>query len=374
MLKKVFIFLLGFSFVFANNQVMIILDASKNMLKKVDQKEKISIIKDSLSKVINVLDANSQIGLMAYGHRNKWDCSDIEVLVPIKNIDKKELLQKLKDILPKGKASIGNSLQKVANRLNLTKNRVSLILISGGKDTCDIDPCKAAKELAKIGIDFTIYVIGFDVDLQTDKQLKCVADSTKGDYFSVKSGLDMTNVLKNVVKKAKELKYNLEVRVSESNDSKFVKSEHEIFKFKNNKEEYIKSCSSSNKNPCLQKLFEGDYLLKTFYNEFKIDTNFTIKPNKKIVLNIISGQTGEVEINLLDSNDSKFLNAEHEIFKFKNSKEEYIASCSSNKGEICFKKLPIGNYLLKTFYDESEVEIEFTIKANQITILNVKLD
>lgn len=374
MLKKVFIFLLGFSFVFANNQVMIILDASKNMLKKVDQKEKISIVKDSLSKVINVLDANSQIGLMAYGHRNKWDCSDIEVLVPIKNIDKKELLQKLKDILPKGKASIGNSLQKVANRLNLTKNRVSLILISGGKDTCDIDPCKVAKELAKIGIDFTIYVIGFDVDLQTDKQLKCVADSTKGDYFSVKSGLDMTNVLKNVVKKAKELKYNLEVRVSESNDSKFVKSEHEIFKFKNNKEEYIKSCSSSNKNPCLQKLFEGDYLLKTFYNEFKIDTNFTIKPNKKIVLNIISGQTGEVEINLLDSNDSKFLNAEHEIFKFKNSKEEYIASCSSNKGEICFKKLPIGNYLLKTFYDESEVEIEFTIKANQITILNVKLD
>lgn len=49
-------------------------------------------------------------------------------------------------------------------------------MVSDGKETCDADPCAAAKELEANGIDFTVHVVGFDLTDEETAQLQCVAD------------------------------------------------------------------------------------------------------------------------------------------------------------------------------------------------------
>ncbi len=67
----------------AADQAMIVFDASGSMWGRVDGKAKITIAKDALKQVVGQWNPKAQLGLMAYGHRTKGDCSDIEVLVPL---------------------------------------------------------------------------------------------------------------------------------------------------------------------------------------------------------------------------------------------------------------------------------------------------
>ncbi|MDB6153845.1 MAG: hypothetical protein JWL90_2298 [Chthoniobacteraceae bacterium] len=43
---------------------------------------KIDIAREAIGKVVGRRDSNTQLGLMAYGHRRKGDCNDIELLIP----------------------------------------------------------------------------------------------------------------------------------------------------------------------------------------------------------------------------------------------------------------------------------------------------
>ncbi|PID47664.1 MAG: hypothetical protein CR967_03300 [Proteobacteria bacterium] len=220
-MKKILILLvLAFSWAFASKQAMLILDASGSMWGQIDGKEKIVIAKEAVYKVIKDWDESIHVGLMVYGHRKKGDCEDIEVLMPTGKIDKAILKQKVSQISPKGKTPISKSLQKAAKILRFTEDEATIILISDGKETCDSDPCEVAKELEKLGINFTAHVIGFNVDANTDKQLSCIAKATGGKYFSAKNPKDLNNALKKLVKEVKKPKTTLKISVRESQENK----------------------------------------------------------------------------------------------------------------------------------------------------------
>ena len=65
-----------------DNRAMIILDASGSMWGQIDGEAKITIARRVLSKVLDTSPQSLQLGLMAYGHREKGRCDDIELLVP----------------------------------------------------------------------------------------------------------------------------------------------------------------------------------------------------------------------------------------------------------------------------------------------------
>ena len=66
----------------AEGQSVIILDASGSMWGQIDGRAKLEIARETLGTVLSGLPAESEIGLMAYGHRSKGDCGDIELVVP----------------------------------------------------------------------------------------------------------------------------------------------------------------------------------------------------------------------------------------------------------------------------------------------------
>ena len=61
-----------------------------------------------------------------------------------------------------------------------------MVLITDGGDNCaPPDPCKAAEQVAKRGVDLSISVVGFQVNDRVQKQLRCIAAAGGGSYVGV---------------------------------------------------------------------------------------------------------------------------------------------------------------------------------------------
>jgi Ca-activated chloride channel family protein len=176
--------------------VMFILDASGSMWGQVEGKAKIAIAKEVLVSLIKDLPDDLHVGLVAYGHRRKGDCNDVEELVPLSVLDKKKLIKKIQAISPKGKTPITLSVRKTAEKLKELEDETTIILVSDGKETCAGDPCALVKEL------FVMHVIGFDVTEEEREQLECMAKAGGGTYYTAKNAKDFQMAAKEVVKKA----------------------------------------------------------------------------------------------------------------------------------------------------------------------------
>ncbi len=67
---------------FAADKAIIVLDASGSMWGQIDGRPKLEIARETLRTVLQTIPAELELGLMAYGHREKGSCEDIELVVP----------------------------------------------------------------------------------------------------------------------------------------------------------------------------------------------------------------------------------------------------------------------------------------------------
>ena len=181
-------------------RLLYILDASGSMLGKVGAEEKMAaarrVLKDSIAK----LPGDSQVGLIAYGHRRKNDCDDIELLSPLKPIDKAGLGQQIDALKPNGMTPITNSLQQAFEIVKAQQGGpVTVVLVTDGLETCKGDPCKLAREAKQAGLDFVLHVIGFDVGKITVSQLECVAQAGGGRYLNAQNADELAAALAGAV-------------------------------------------------------------------------------------------------------------------------------------------------------------------------------
>ncbi|MBW2605938.1 MAG: VWA domain-containing protein, partial [Deltaproteobacteria bacterium] len=168
----------------SSGNLMFILDASGSMWGQVQGKAKITIAKEVLTDLIGNLSDDAVVGLVAYGHRRKGDCKDVQELVPLSPIDKNKLIKTIQGLSPKGKTPISRSVRMTAERIKHLEDETTIILVSDGKETCDPDPCGLVKELKADGIKFVMHVIGFDVTEEEQEQLECMAKAGGGRYYT----------------------------------------------------------------------------------------------------------------------------------------------------------------------------------------------
>lgn len=188
----------------ANDQdsLIFILDASGSTLGKIEGRAKIDIAKDVMTDLVKELPDGLNVGLVAYGHRKKGDCRDVEQIVPLGPLDKDRMIAGIKGLNPKGKAPITLSILRVFEALKTYKEECTIVLISNGKETCTGDPCKLVRRLKKIGIQFVMHVIGFDVSTEDKVQLECIAAAGGGMYYPVKDAGEFRMAARNVTKVA----------------------------------------------------------------------------------------------------------------------------------------------------------------------------
>lgn len=211
----------------SNANMVFILDASGSMWGQVEGKAKMAIAKEVMADLIKDLPDKMNVGLVAYGHRKKGDCNDVEELVALAPADKKALVSKVNAISPKGMTPITLSITKTVKPLKSKEGETTVVLVSDGKETCEGDPCALVKELKQSGVKFTMHVVGFDVTPEETKQLECIAKAGGGEYFAAKNAGEFKKAAEEVVEKAKPMG---ELRVTAMRNGKPIPGHIKVFK------------------------------------------------------------------------------------------------------------------------------------------------
>jgi Ca-activated chloride channel family protein len=184
-------------------RMVLVLDASGSMWGQIDGKAKIEIAKEVMAELIDQIPPNFQTGLTVYGHRRKGDCKDIEMVIPVGPHNAAAMKAKVQAISPKGKTPLSESVKQAAQALRYTEERATVVLVSDGLETCDINPCALAAELAMSGVDFTVHVIGFDISKEDQDRLRCLADKTGGLFLAASNAGSLRDALFKTVEEVK---------------------------------------------------------------------------------------------------------------------------------------------------------------------------
>ena len=185
-------------------KTIIILDASGSMWGDIDGKPKIEIARDAIGELLTTLDPGIELGLMAYGHREKGNCEDIELLISPQKIDQAAFLESVRSIIPKGKTPLTDAVEQAANFLRYEEETANVILVSDGLETCDRDPCELAARLAQNGIGFRAHIVAFDLTSEEADSFRCLADETGGAFLRAQDANTLKDALEIAVEAASE--------------------------------------------------------------------------------------------------------------------------------------------------------------------------
>ncbi|PAQ02849.1 VWA domain-containing protein [Mesorhizobium mediterraneum] len=179
----------------AADRVVIVLDASGSMWAQIDGKPKLEIARESLRSVLQSVPADKEIGFMAYGHREKGSCEDIELIVPPQAGSAGAVSAAADSLKFIGKTPLTSAVKQAAEALKYAEDKATVILITDGLETCNGDPCALGKELKAAGVDFTVDVVGFGLTADEGRQVACLADNTGGKYIQASDEQALQNAL-----------------------------------------------------------------------------------------------------------------------------------------------------------------------------------
>ncbi len=183
----------------APQRAILILDGSGSMWDSVDGNAKILIARQVIQDLVKDWNPRVELGLLVYGHREKGNCEDIELMIPPGPVNAEYYMEVVSSINPKGKTPLTDSVIAAAEFLNFTEEKATVILVSDGIETCDRDPCDAAEMLAQKGIDFKAHVVGFDLSAEDQKAIECLATNTGGKFLAAKDAPELQKALTTVV-------------------------------------------------------------------------------------------------------------------------------------------------------------------------------
>ncbi|NRB13556.1 MAG: VWA domain-containing protein [Rhizobiales bacterium] len=183
----------------AAERTMIVLDGSGSMWGQINGKPKLVIARETLREVLKGVSDTTILGLMAYGHRVKGDCSDIELIVPPRAGSADEIANKVDSLKFLGKTPLSAAVQLAAKELRYTEDKATVILITDGLETCKANICEIGTSLEAQGLDFTAHVVGFGLSKAEGKQVACLAENTGGQYFSAANASELVEALNQTV-------------------------------------------------------------------------------------------------------------------------------------------------------------------------------
>ena len=183
-------------------QVLIVLDASGSMWGQIGGKPKLEIARETLSTVLADLPADTALGLMAYGHRSKGDCDDIELVVPVRAGSAADINAAAAKMRFLGMTPLSEAVARAARELRYTERRATVVLVTDGVETCRADPCALGNELEAAGVDFTAHVVGFGLSAEEGRQVACLDENTGGRYLSANDADGLAAALASTVVQA----------------------------------------------------------------------------------------------------------------------------------------------------------------------------
>ncbi|MEX0970083.1 MAG: VWA domain-containing protein [Paracoccaceae bacterium] len=178
---------------------IVVLDVSNSMWGQIGGISKIEIAREVIGDLVAELPQSTRIGLVAYGHREKASCADIETVLPVGPLNAQQFSAAVNALVPRGRTPLTDAVRHAAREMGWQDTPARIILVSDGLESCDADPCALARELEAAGVDFTAHVVGFDVAAIADQTgLSCLADITGGQYLTAANADELLSALQSV--------------------------------------------------------------------------------------------------------------------------------------------------------------------------------
>jgi hypothetical protein len=185
-----------------DRSVILVLDASGSMKAKLpDGTSRMDAAKTAVKQLVSTLPGDTRLAFRAYGHQSNADqknCQDTALLIPFDTVarNKAEVIAKATSLQPLGHTPITYALTQAGQDLLREEAAAhTVVLVSDGKETCESDPCAAAKSLAETDAKLVVHTVGAGVDEPTRNQLQCIAAAARGSYFDANGAAELTTVV-----------------------------------------------------------------------------------------------------------------------------------------------------------------------------------
>lgn len=189
--------------------VVLVLDASGSMADKVEGQSKINVAKEAAGKFIDSIAGNNiNLSIVVYGHKGNGtqaqktlSCQGIEEIYYLGPLNPAVAKSKIAGFNANGWTPIADSLKKASETLapySSDQYENSVVLLSDGEETCGGDPATKAEELCRSNTKVITDVIGFSVTGAAEDQLKKIAQSGCGKYYSVNNIQEIDSAFINI--------------------------------------------------------------------------------------------------------------------------------------------------------------------------------
>ncbi len=166
---------------------VLIVDSSNSMWSQIRGRGRFDITRSVLSRNFSRYSGRFDLGIIAYGHRSKTSCNDIQTIMPVGRIDPWEYSRAIRRLTPKGKTPISRALNAAVKATKSDTAPDNIILLSDGLDNCGPNPCATAAALNSLHADLRVHVIALSVPRNQQARLRCIAENTGGTFVATQS-------------------------------------------------------------------------------------------------------------------------------------------------------------------------------------------
>ena len=182
--------------------VMLITDGSRTMWGRLRGRNKIYLTRDALKQALPEFNNRLRMGLIAFGHRKKRSCSDVELIAPVRRLNAARFIKSFNSVNPRGRAPLTTAIERAAGILGHRTNKSTIILLADGFENCRPDTCKLARRLRREGKDFTIHVIALAMNQRNLRNIACITNATNGKLIAVNSQKTLQKAFTHLFKRA----------------------------------------------------------------------------------------------------------------------------------------------------------------------------
>ncbi|MFC4403114.1 vWA domain-containing protein [Gracilibacillus xinjiangensis] len=256
--------------------VLIVLDVSGSMANEVDGKSMLQIAKDSILNFASDIPEDANVGVRIYGHEGastgytkEESCQATDLIYDFQSANISEIQEVIDPLSPTGWTPIGLSLEQAKEdfaRFSGESNTNLVYIVSDGAETCEGDPVTVAKELAESDIQSIVNVIGFNVGIEGQNNLREIAEAGGGIYTNAGNEEELNEALgqgEALIKQWNEWKQGEKADIYEQRNEQRVKAIYE-----RNEWSYIISDEFDNLRSVIHLLSEEDYINNEAYDYF----------------------------------------------------------------------------------------------------------
>jgi hypothetical protein len=175
-----------------DRSILLLMDGSKSMNTPAGGGlTRLDAAKRAVRGLLGTIPQGADVGLRVYGSRvseasRAEGCADTVLAVPVGPLDRAAMQARTDALQGKGRTPIGRSLLKAPDDLPAGGRRTVILVSDGGDNCAPPDPCDAAREVARRGVELTIQVVGLQVNERVRRQLQCIARAGGGTYVDAK--------------------------------------------------------------------------------------------------------------------------------------------------------------------------------------------